>query len=276
MKEKSKTIINKHFKHKRKAYVLFQKQIDKFYKLQDEYQIENEKHLLGEEILLNNNTLIHGTRISVNELNVIKENGLLAPEFLGKYNKNKKKPFVVEFWDIEENISLKDYINKYCGVTIEVKGKDGNILKQIISPINNIENEILSLIEYRDYLIYQNQEQRFLPNKYSNNATMAFIIRINDKNKDLFTNDIFSVQFDKKIIKQIVPKWFYKKYMENRTFDNYETGREKAILYGIPSNLIEGILVNREIEEDSNKLKIIKEQFPYCYICNIDGKVIVE
>ena len=64
--------------------------------------------------------------------------------------------------------------------------------------------------------------------------------------------------------------------MENRTFDNYETGREKAILYGMPSNLIEGILVNREIEEDSNKLKIIKEQFSYCYICNIDGKVIVE
>ena len=85
----------------------------------------------------------------------------------------EKGPFVVEFWDIEENISLKDYINKYCGVTIEVKGNDGSILKQIISPINNIENEILSLKEYRDYLIYQNQEQRFLPNKYLNNATMA-------------------------------------------------------------------------------------------------------
>lgn len=276
MKEKSKAIVNKYFKHKRKAYVLLQEQIDKFYKLQAEYKIDNEKHSLGDNILLDSNTLIHGTRIATNELKTIKEYGLLAPEFFGKYSKNKKKPFVVEFWNIEENISLKDYINKYCGVTIEVKDNNGTISKRIISPINNIENEILSLKEYRDYLIYQNQEQRFLPNKYLNNATMAFIIRINDKNKDLFTNDIFSVQFDKKIIKQIVPKWFYKKYMENRTFDNYETGREKAILYGMPSNLIEGILVNREIEEDSNKLTIIKEQFPYCYICNIDGKVIVE
>lgn len=275
MKEKSKTIVNKHFKHKRKVYELFLEQIDKFYKLQVEYKTKNEKHIIGEDILLDNNTLIHGTRISTNELTTIKEYGLLAPEFFGKYHKNKKKPFVVEFWDIEENISLKDYINKYCGVTIEVKGKDGNILKQIISPINNIENEILSLKDYRDYLIYQNQEQRFLPNKYLNNATMAFIIRINDKNKDLFKNDIFSVQFDKKIIKQIVPKWFYKKYMENRTFDNYETGREKAILYGIPSNLIEGILVNREIESNTDELMIIKEHFPSCYICNIDGKVIM-
>ena len=104
---------------------------------------------------------------------------------------------------------------------------------------------------------------------------MAFIVRINDENRKLFKNDIFSTQFDKKIIKQLVPKWFYKKYMENRTFDNYETGREKAILYGIPSNLIEGILVNREIEEDLSKIKIIKEEFPNCYICNIDGKVIM-
>lgn len=276
MKEKSKSIVNQYFKHKRKVYELFQEQIDNFYKLQTEYKVEQEKHLVGDDILLDNNTLIHGTRISVNELNEIKENGLIAPEFFGKYNKNKKKPFVVEFWDIEENISLKDYINKYCGVTIEVKGNDDYILKQIITPISNIENEILELKNYRDYLIYQNQEQRFLPNKYLNNATMAFIIRINDKNKDLFKNDIFSVQFDKKIIKQIVPKWFYKKYIENRTFDNYETGREKAVLYGIPSNLIEGILVNREIEKDSNKLKKIKEQFPSCYICNIDGKVIVK
>ena len=60
------------------------------------------------------------------------------------YNKNKKKPFVVEFWDIEENISLKDYINKYCGVTIEVKGKNGNILKQIISPEPTLNTPSLS------------------------------------------------------------------------------------------------------------------------------------
>ena len=275
MKEKSKSIINKYFKYKRKVYELFQEQIDEFFELQTKYEIETNKYLVDDDVLLDNNTLIHGTRISVDKLNIIKENGLLAPEFLGKYNKNKKKPFVVEFWDIEENISLKDYINKYCGVTIEVKGNNGAISKRIISPINNIENEILSLNDYRDYLIYQNQEQRFLPNKYLNNATMAFIVSINNKNKDLFKNDIFSIHFDKKIIKQIVPKWFYKKYMENRTFDNYETGREKAILYGIPSNLIEGILVNREIEADLNKIKTIKEQFPNCYICNIDGKVIM-
>ena len=275
MKEKSKIIINKHFKYKRKIYKLLQEQIEEFYKLQSEYEIKSKEFLVGDNILLDNNTLIHGTRISVDKLNIIKEKGLIAPEFFGKYNKNKKKPFVVEFWDIKENISLKDYIDKYCGVTIEIKGSDGSILKRMISPINNIENEILSLKDYRDYLIYQNQEQRFLPNKYLNNATMAFIVRINDENRKLFKNDIFSTQFDKKIIKQLVPKWFYKKYMENRTFDNYETGREKAILYGIPSNLIEGILVNREIEEDLSKIKIIKEEFPNCYICNIDGKVIM-
>ena len=39
---------------------------------------------------------------------------------------------------------------------------------------------------------------------------------------------------------------------------------------------IEGIIVNREIENNVNELKIINEQFPNCYICNIDGNVIVE
>lgn len=275
MKENSKLVINNYFKFKRKARDLFQSQIDKFYELQLEYKAKREEPLIGDDIFFNTNTLIHGTRLPVNELNLIKETGIIAPEFLGKYNRNKKKPFVVEFWNIEEKIYLKDYIDKYCGVTIEVKGNDGSILKQIITPISNVESEILALKNYRDYLIYQNQEQRFLPNKCINNATMAFIITINDGNRELFKNDIFSVDFDKKIIQQIIPKWFYKKYMKNRTFDNYETGREKAILYGIPSNLIEGILVNSEIENNLDELKEIKKCFPKCYICNINGKVIM-
>lgn len=272
--EKSKRLIKKYFRFKKNTINLFKKQIDDFYKIKNNYGSINNEFNINDNILLSNNVLIHGTRIDVDKLDEISEIGLIAPEFLGKYNKNKKKPFVVEFWKIEEEITLKEYINKYCGVTIEVKSNTGDILNKIITPLCNIEKEILSLKNYRDYVIYQNQEQRFLPNNYNNNSTMAFIIRMNDKNETLLKNDIFSSDFNQKILKQIVPKWFYNKYMVNRNFDNYETGREKAIIYGVPACLIEGILVNREIENDQIQLAKIKKNFPKCYVCNIDGKVI--
>ena len=62
--------------------------------------------------------------------------------------------------------------------------------------------------------------------------------------------------------------------MKNRNFDNYETGREKAILFGIPVSMIKGIMVSRKLEQDLNYINKIKELFPLCYICNIDGKLI--
>ena len=270
----SKNIIKKHFKYKNKVKNVLNEQIDKFYELKDKYSQKNNNYTIGDDVMLDEKTLIHGTRLPVSDLKIIKENGLIAPEFFSEYNKNKKKPFVVEFWNIEEKISLKDYINKYCGVTIDVKANNGNILKRIITSMSKIEKEILELSNYRDYVIYQNQEQRFLPNKYNDNATLAFILKEEKELEDYLKNDIFDINFDKKILKHIVPKWFYEKYMLTRNFDNYETGREKAILYGVPSNFIEGILVNKNIENNEFELEKIKEIFPKCYICNIDGKVI--
>lgn len=272
----SKNVVNKYFKHKKELKELFNIQIEEFDKLKNEYKLEYKKYEIGDEVILDDKTLIHGTRISVKELKEVSKNGLIAPEFLGNYNKNKKKPFVVEFWKLEENITLKNFTDKYCGVTIEVKSNNGQILDRIITPINSIENKILELKDYRDYIIYQNQEQRFLPNNYNSNSTMAFIFRENNHTENYLKNDIFNVEFDKKILKQLVPKWFYKKYMLTRNFDNYETGREKAILYGIPANFIEGILVNKNIEKNKSELNMIKELFPKCYICNLEGKVLMK
>lgn len=52
------------------------------------------------------------------------------------------------------------------------------------------------------------------------------------------------------------------------------TDRESAILFGIPSNFIEGILVGRKYEKDKEILEKIKILQPNCYICNLGGKVI--
>ena len=62
--------------------------------------------------------------------------------------------------------------------------------------------------------------------------------------------------------------------MQNRNFDNYETGREKAIIFGIPLPMIKGIMISRNIEKEVEYISKIKNLFPNCYICNIDGKII--
>ena len=63
-------------------------------------------------------------------------------------------------------------------------------------------------------------------------------------------------------------------YCEKRT--PLTTDRESAILFGVPSCFIEGILVGREFEKNDEGIKKLKESFPNCYICNLDGVVIKE
>ena len=57
--------------------------------------------------------------------------------------------------------------------------------------------------------------------------------------------------------------------------NDFTTNRESAIIFAIPSCFIEGILVGRIYENDKEILDKIKRHFQNCYICNLDGKVIV-
>ena len=46
-------------------------------------------------------------------------------------------------------------------------------------------------------------------------------------------------------------------------------------MFGLPTTLIEGILVGKEVENNQEILTYIKDKLPDCYICNLDGKVII-
>lgn len=248
---------------------ILKEQIELFYTYK-----ETEKTISNPEITLTPNNLIHGSRANLETLEIISKTGLISSEFYEEINPNKKKPYVIELWDVKKNIKLSDWIKKYAGVTIDFKDREGKIYKSIISSFDDIKSNIQKESNFRDYIIYQNQEQRFIPNDIVENAaTVAFIIEYNNNDK-LIKNDIFNQEFSNQIIKDILPEWFYEKYLKNRTFDNYETGREKAILFGIPATMIKGIIVSRKIEKDLNYLKKIKDLFPWCYICNIDGIII--
>lgn len=261
----------KSLKLKTKTKEILKTQIEMFYTYQNK---DGNKFFINDEVKLFKNNLIHGSRANIETLEIISKEGLIASEFYAEFNQNKKKPYVVELWDIKEEIKLSDWIKKYAGVTIDFKNREGNVYKSVISSFDDIKNNIQKESGFRDYIIYQNQEQRFVPNDVvENEITVAFIVGFNE-NDEIIKNDIFNVSFDNKIIKDILPKWFYERYMKNRNFDNYETGREKAILFGIPVSMIQGIMISRKIENNLDSIKQIKKLFPNCYICNIDGKVI--
>jgi len=50
--------------------------------------------------------------------------------------------------------------------------------------------------------------------------------------------------------------------------------RAEYIIFGLPKNCIEGIIVGRKLENDEDYLLYLKKLFSNCYICNLDGIVI--
>ena len=90
-------------------------------------------------------------------------------------------------------------------------------------------------------------------------------------------NDILSTNISDEDVKEFVNPDYYDKFIVDRlNKDDFFTDRESAVLFGIPSVFIEGILVGRRYEKDNNILMEIKNLLPNVYICNLDGKVIKE
>ena len=90
--------------------------------------------------------------------------------------------------------------------------------------------------------------------------------------------DILNTRILDKDIKEFVHPEVYDSFFvpNRRNKDIFFTDRESAILFWIPTVLIEWILVWREYEKDKKILKKIKELLPYAYICNLDWKVVRE
>lgn len=102
-----------------------------------------------------------------------------------------------------------------------------------------------------------NEPIDFINNKYTNK---------------ILDYDIYHGKIALETIKQFLSDWVVNSTIINKICT--QTDHEIAITFGIPSNLIEGILVGKLVEKDEEKLKEIKEVFPECYICNLEGVVI--
>mgnify|MGYP004495237229 FL=1 len=156
---------------------------------------------------------------------------------------------------------------------------NGEIIKTSVIPYNEMKN-VMSTIDtnlcFRWYM-EQTKEARFLPSLVQRKVQIGIIFNSNnDAIKMLLNGDILSNGISDDEVKEFVNPDYYEKFIKDRrNKDDFFTDRESAILFGVPSNLIEGILIGKEYESNIDILKEIKKLLPDCYICNLDGVVIM-
>ena len=88
--------------------------------------------------------------------------------------------------------------------------------------------------------------------------------------------DVWNTELEAETLEEFLDYRYYPKFIDLRfNKDASTTDRESAIMFGLPSKLIEGVLIGRKFENNPKALNKIISKLPNCYICNVDGKVIV-
>ena len=250
-------------------------QIDTYYNVKKELKIPNHKYKIGDDVKLKKGTLLHGTYKNIEGLKEIVKDGLISSWFIT--GRGSKYPSSVGVWNLKKDYVLKDYIIFYSGGTIRYFNLLDKKHETEVIPYNEMSN-IINKINNKDYLAWgmeQTKEARFMPSLVQDKVQIGIIFNV-EYSKDLLKGDILNPNnINDTDAKEFVNEHYYKQFIIDRlNKDDFFTDRESAILFGIPSNLIEGILVGREYEKDNNILNEIKELLPNSYICNLDGKVI--
>ena len=256
-------------------------QINRFYNASN-MKCLKPTYKIGDKVFLKKGTLLHGTYKNLEGLKEIVKSGLISSWFID--GRLSKYPSSVGVWNLQKDYYLKDYINFYSGGTIMYCGVyDENEKKEVsktaVIPYDEMANinDISQKYDCHMWLMEQTKEARFMPSLNQDKVQIGIIFNADlVKESNLLIGDILDKDiFDDNIVKDFVNPNYYEKFIKDRAKkDDFFTNRESAVLFGIPSNLIEGILVGKTYEKDQNVLKEIKEILPSCYICNLEGTVI--
>ena len=277
-KEKYIKDINNRFDGKTNAILL--NQVELFY--EDNNKIEKTKYEVGDEVKLKKGTFIHGIFGGLNNFDFTVNNGFIATDFTNEPRPNKICNSV-GMWNIQEDIFLKDYIHQYSGFTITYsigRGPESKTVSKLIPyhKFDEVTERINDDDEIWSYWGDKTKEVSFIPSLVSNKRQIAFILNMDsDYAKKMAYNDIWNLDFDAETLKPFLDYRYVDKFIEQDRINRNAstTDRESSIMFGLPSSLIEGIFVGRKFENDEKSLKYIKERLSDCYICNLDGKVIV-
>ena len=251
-------------------------QIERYYDAK-QFILPSCKYKVGDTVKLPKGTLLHGTYKNLDGLKEILKDGLISSWFID--GRGSKYPSSVGVWNLKKDYFLKDYINFYSGGTVKYFNQHDDKKETEVIPYDEMDNFINRFIA-KNYLVWnmeQTKEARFMPSLVQNKVQIGIIFNGNsDYVKELLKGDILnSNTINDENVKEFVNEWYYEKFIvERKKKDDFFTDRESAILFGIPANFIEGILVGREYEKNIKILDEIKELLPNSYICNLDGEVI--
>ena len=255
--------------------IILLEQIERYYSVCD-CPVCKHDYKVGDAVFLQKGTFLHGTYKNMEGLREIVRHGLIAGAFVG--GRNSKYPFSVGVWNLKRDCFLKDYIDFYSGGTIGYMDGETGVFKTEVIPysqMNTVLEHILVNNLYR-WGMEQTKEARFMPSLVQEKVEIGIIFRsANSPLKQLLKGDILTNAISDEDVKPFIHKGYYSKFLLDRQKkDDFFTNRESAILFGIPTNFIEGILVGRKIEKDRSILQEIKVLLPWVYICNLDGQVI--
>lgn len=260
-----------------KALELVLNNIELFYKNE---KIEKNKYQVGEEVKLKKGTYMHGIPGLLDNFDWIVENGFISNDFTEENIHNKIR-HSIGMWVIQKDCLLQEYIKNYSGFTITYTIGRGPGSKEVtkLIPYHKFDEETEKINNDENIWMYwgdQTKEIRFMPSLVSNKRQIAFILNMeSDYAKEMIKKDVWNIELVEKELKEFLDYRYYENFLKERVNRTAQTtDRESAIIFGLPSSLIEGVLVGRKLEQDKDSLKHIKEKLPDCYICNIDGKII--
>lgn len=245
------------------------KQIDDYYELaESNYEIEN-KYNIGDEVILNENHLLHGIRDKVDLLDVFSKRGIISNDYLIDEVSSHAFIYNSGFWSVNDEISLKEFIINYSGMIAKYDDKWEQV------PYKKLD-EFVEKMRSSDAWLWtaeSSMEIRFMPSLAKDNNQIAFILDTsNPLAKKLKENSIFK--------NSKLDRYKYS-FIHDKAIKDFENGfkldvfeRADYIIFGFPKNCIEGVLVGRLVENNREYLRKIKDLFPKCYICNLEGKVI--
>lgn len=277
-KEKYLSDINNRFSGKTKDLLI--EQVELFHK--ENNDIIKNKYGIGDDVKLSKGTFIHGIFGELDNFDFTLENGFISTDFTSEPRANKICNSV-GMWNIKEDILLKDYINLYSGFTITYsigRGPEA-LLKSELIPYHKFDEFTERLNNDDDVWTYwgdKTKEVSFIPNLVSDKRQIAFILNMDsDYAKKLSYNDVWNLDFGEDVLTPFLDYRYKDKFINNDRLNSNAstTDRESAIMFGLPISLVEGVFVGRKIENDKESLDYIKAKLPDCYICNLDGKVIV-
>ena len=270
-KEKFIEYAKNNFEGKSRELVL--EQIELFYK---DVMIYKNKYNIGDDVFLKKGTFIHGIPGMLDNFDWVVNNGFIGNDFTQNGIRNKIRNSI-GMWNIQDDCFLKDYVINYSGFTITYTIGRGPGSKEVteLIPYHKFDEYTERINDDENIWMYWGdgtKEVRFIPSLVANKRQIAFILNMESEYaKEMTKNDVWNVELDEESLVPFLDERNYTKFLEERFKRNaLTTDRESAIIFGLPSKLIEGVFVGRKVEQDQQML----DYMPDCYICNIDGKVI--